>query len=54
VNLQRCLFPLSFEEKIIYDNLLYTYNIAYGSGMRKGFNEEYRKLKDKTGVVTTL
>lgn len=45
---------LPFEGKIIYDSLLSTYNITYGSGMRKGFNEEYRKLKNNTGVITTL
>jgi hypothetical protein len=45
---------LPFEGKIIYDSLLYTYNITYGSGIRKRFNEEYRELKNKSGVITTL
>jgi len=45
---------LPFEGKIIYDSLLTTYNITYGSNMRKSFNEEYRELKNKAGVITTL
>ena len=45
---------LPFEGKIIYDSLLSTFNITYGSGMRKSFNEEYRELKNKAGVITTL
>ncbi len=45
---------LPFEGKIIYDSLLYTYNITFGSGARKRFNEEYRELKNKAGVITTL
>ena len=45
---------LPFEGKIIYDSLIATYNITYGSGIRKGFNEEYRELKNKAGVITTL
>ena len=45
---------LPFEGKIIYDSLLYTYSITYGSGMRKRFNAEYRELKNKAGVITTL
>jgi hypothetical protein len=45
---------LPFEGKIIYDSLLYTYNITYGSGIRKRFNEEYRQLKNKAGIITVL
>lgn len=45
---------LPFEGKIIYDSLISTYNITYGSGIRKSFNEEYRELKNKAGVITTL
>ena len=45
---------LPFEGKIIYDSLMSTYNITYGSGIRKRFNEEYRELKNKAGVITTL
>jgi len=45
---------LPFEGKIIYDSLLTTYNITYGSNIRKSFNEEYRVLKNKAGVITTL
>jgi hypothetical protein len=45
---------LPFEGKIIYDSLVNTYNINFGGGIRKGFNEEYRELKNKTGVITSL
>ena len=45
---------LPFEGKIIYDSLINTYNITYGSGILKGFNQEYRKLKNKAGVITSL
>lgn len=45
---------LPFEGKIIYDSLLTTYNITYGSGIRKNFKEEYRDLKNRTGIITNL
>ncbi|CAA7602309.1 Hypothetical protein DEACI_2983 [Acididesulfobacillus acetoxydans] len=45
---------LPFEGKIIYDSLLFTYSITYGSGIRKRFNEEYRELKNTTGIITSL
>lgn len=45
---------LPFEGKIIYDSLLYTYNITYGSGIRKRLNEEYRALKNIAGIITSL
>lgn len=45
---------LPFEGKIIYDSLIGTYNITYGSGIRKRFNEEYRELKNIAGVITSL
>ncbi|TEB04047.1 hypothetical protein Psch_03444 [Pelotomaculum schinkii] len=45
---------LPFEGKIIYDSLITTYNITYGSGIRKRFNEEYRELKNTVGVITSL
>jgi len=45
---------LPFEGKITYDSLLFTYNITFGSGARKRFNDEYRELKNKAGVITTL
>lgn len=45
---------LPFEGKIIYDSLISTYNITYGSGIRKSLNEEYRELKSNSGIITTL
>lgn len=45
---------IPFEGKIIYDSLISSYNITYGSGIRKSFNEEYRELKNIAGVITTL
>ncbi len=45
---------LPFEGKIIHDSLLIAYNVTYGPGIKKGFKEEYRELKSKTGIITSL
>jgi len=45
---------LPFEGRIIYDSLLIPYQISFGGGAKKGFIEEYRELKNKSGIVTTL
>lgn len=45
---------LPFKDSIVYDGLLSTYNISFGSGIRRGLNESYRKAKQTFGVVTTL
>ena len=45
---------LPFEGRIIYDSLLIPYRINFGGGAKKGFNEEYRELKNKSGIVISL
>lgn len=45
---------MPYEGKIIYDSLLMPYNISFGSGAKKGFNEDYRNLKEKHGIITML
>ena len=45
---------IPFEDKIIYDSLLVPYNVSFGCGAKKGFNEEYREIKDKFGIITSL
>ncbi len=45
---------LPFEGKIIHDSLIYNYNVTYGSGAKKRFKEEYRELKEKNGIITSL
>lgn len=45
---------IPFEGKIIYDSLLLPYSIHFGGGIRKRFREDYRRLKEKDGVITSL
>lgn len=45
---------IPFRDKIIYDSLLMPYNMHIGSNMRRNFNEEYKALKEKYGIITTL
>ncbi len=45
---------LPFEDKIIYDSLLYPYAVSFGSGIRSGLNEAYRKAQERGGIITTL
>jgi len=45
---------LPFEGKIIYDSLVMSYPISFGSGAKKGFQEEYRELKSTSGIITCL
>lgn len=45
---------IPFENRIIYDSLLIPYRIHIGSNMRKGFNEEYREIKAKQGIITAI
>ena len=45
---------LPFEGRIIHDSLIGTYNITYGSGMLRGFKEDYRKLKNGNRIITRL
>lgn len=45
---------LPFEGIIIYDSLLTPYPVKFGSGAKKGFQDEYREFKGKSGIVTSL
>ena len=45
---------LPFEEKVIYDSFLVPYNISFGGGMRRSFNESYREAKTGEGIITSL
>jgi hypothetical protein len=45
---------LPFEDKIIYDSLLRPYSVSFGSGIRRGLNNDYRRVQEQGGVITTL
>ncbi|MDF2989071.1 MAG: hypothetical protein K0R50_4581, partial [Eubacterium sp.] len=45
---------LPFEGRIIYDSLLIPYRVNFGGGAKKRFQEEYRELKDRSGIITSL
>lgn len=45
---------IPFEGKIIYDSILIPYQISFGSGAKKDFQENYRILKNKLGIITSL
>ncbi len=45
---------LPFKGQIIYDGMLQSYNVRFGSGYRSSFNEAYRQAKTKYGIVTSL
>jgi hypothetical protein len=45
---------LPFKDRIIYDGLLSGYNITFGGGIKRRFNEEYRQAKETFGVITSL
>jgi hypothetical protein len=45
---------LPFEDKIIYDSLLSPYSVTFGGGIRRGLNDDYRRVQEHGGVITTL
>jgi hypothetical protein len=45
---------LPFNDKIVYDGLLNTYNISFGPGIRRSLNESYNEAKARYGIVTSL
>ncbi|MBS7251364.1 MAG: hypothetical protein KIH08_12380 [Candidatus Freyarchaeota archaeon] len=45
---------LPFKGKIIYDSLLVPYNIIFGGGIRRSFNEAYQEAKHRFGIITSL
>ena len=45
---------LPFGNKIIFDSLLNSYPVRFGSGIRKGLNNQLRHAQELRGVVTSL
>jgi hypothetical protein len=45
---------LPFEDKITYDSLLSPYSVTFGGGVRRGLNDDYRRVQEHGGVITTL
>ena len=45
---------LPFRDQIIYDGLLETHNIFFGSGMRGSLREDYLRAKQRGEIITTL
>jgi len=45
---------LPFEHSIIYDSLLTSYNVVFGSGYRKDLQETYRNIQEREGIITSL
>ncbi len=45
---------LPFEDRIIYDGLLTTFNVTFGSGIRRSLQEVYRNAKEREGILTSL
>ncbi|GHO65385.1 hypothetical protein KSC_042770 [Ktedonobacter sp. SOSP1-52] len=52
VYIQTVLLP--FEDRIIYDSLLTTYNVSFGSGIRRSLKEAYRNATEREGILTSL
>lgn len=52
VYIQTVLLP--FEDRIIYDSLLTTYNVSFGPGIRSSLQEAYRNAKEREGILTSL
>ena len=45
---------LPFKGSIITDGILCGGGITFGAGIRRSFNEGYKKAKAKNGILTTL
>ncbi len=45
---------LPFEHHIIYDSLLTSYNVVFGSGYRQDLQEMYRTIQEREGIITSL
>jgi hypothetical protein len=45
---------LPFEGKIVYDSLLTSYPVTFGSGIRRNLNDDYRQVQERGGVTTSL
>ena len=45
---------LPFKNQITYDGLFHSCGISFGSGIRRGLNEDYREAKALYGIITCL
>ncbi|MBZ0285507.1 MAG: hypothetical protein K8L97_32555 [Anaerolineae bacterium] len=45
---------LPFEDRIIYDSLLSSYPIYFGSGYRSSLQDAYRDIQERGGIITRL
>ena len=45
---------LPFRDKIVYDGLMSSYNISFGSGIRRNLNQDFKEAKARHGIVTSL
>ena len=45
---------LPFRGKIIYDGLIFGYNITFGGGIKRSLNEEYKQAKEAFGIIISL
>lgn len=52
VMVQAVLLP--FKGKIIYDGILSSYSIFFGSGYRKSLNDAYQEAKFRFGIIESL
>jgi hypothetical protein len=52
VMVQTVLLP--FKDKIVYDGLMTSYRISFGSGIRRSLNESFKEAKARHGIVTSL
>ncbi len=52
VIVQTVLLP--FKDKIVYDGLMTSYRVSFGSGVRRSLNENFKEAKAGYGIVTSL
>jgi hypothetical protein len=45
---------LPFKGQIVYDGLVTNYNIIFGPGVKRRLNENYKEVKARSGIVTSL
>ncbi|MDR1654350.1 MAG: hypothetical protein LBR96_00020, partial [Treponema sp.] len=45
---------LPFNNKIIYDSFMASYDVSFGKNIISSFDEEYNEAKEKYGIISTL
>ncbi len=45
---------LPFKDHIVYDGLMNSYRISFGSGIRRNLNQDFKDAKARQGIVTSL